>query len=61
MILFTVAVSECRQELLAAGFKELNESDHWDLKPCDKVWTNEHLGKSLLYIDCSKVFRAISL
>ncbi len=36
-ILLSTAVSECRQELLAAGFKELNESDHWDLKPCDKV------------------------
>ena len=34
--LFSV-VNECRKVLTLAGFKELKERDHWDVKPSDKV------------------------
>lgn len=32
------AISECRKRLLAAGFKELKESDHWSIRPLDKFF-----------------------
>jgi aspartyl aminopeptidase len=39
-IFMYVAVHESKQCLLAAGFKELKESDHWTIKPSDKVVYN---------------------
>ena len=34
---FISVVNECRKVLTLAGFKELKERDHWDIKPNDKV------------------------
>ena len=36
--LFVSVVNECRKVLTSAGFKELKERDHWDVKPSNKVW-----------------------
>ena len=43
LICFVSVVNECRKELSAAGFKELKEKEHWDIKPSDKV-RNESWG-----------------
>lgn len=32
------AINECRTRLLAAGFKELKETDHWSVRPLDKFF-----------------------
>ena len=40
---FVSVVNECRKVLSAAGFKELKEKEHWDIKPSDKV-RNESWG-----------------
>ena len=37
LICFVLVVNECRKVLLAAGFKQLEEKEHWDIKPSDKV------------------------
>ena len=36
-MLFASVVNECRKVLTSAGFKELKEREHWDVKPTDKV------------------------
>ena len=37
LICFVSVVNECRKVLSAAGFKQLKEKEHWDMKPSDKV------------------------
>ena len=37
-VVFTyTAVDEVKKLLVAAGYKELKEIDHWNIKPLDKV------------------------
>ena len=37
-VVFTyTAVDEVKKLLVAAGYKELKEIDHWNIKPSDKV------------------------
>ena len=43
LICFVSVVNKCRKVLSAAGFKELKEKEHWDIKPSDKV-RNESWG-----------------
>ena len=43
LICFVSVVNECRKVLSAAGFKELKEKEHWDIRPSDKV-RNESWG-----------------
>ena len=37
LICFVSVVNKCRKVLSAAGFKQLKEKEHWDIKPSDKV------------------------
>ena len=43
LICFVSVVNKCRKVLSAAGFKELKEKEHWDIKSSDKV-RNESWG-----------------
>ena len=43
LICFVSVVNKCRKVLSAAGFKELKEKEHWDIKPSYKV-RNESWG-----------------
>jgi len=33
-----LVVHECRKKLVAAGFQELRESDHWNIEPRNKYF-----------------------
>lgn len=33
-----IVVHECRKKLVAAGFCELSESDHWNIQPMNKYF-----------------------
>ena len=44
LALVVSVVNECRKVLISAGFKELKERDHWDVKPSDKV-TDSKISK----------------
>ena len=47
------AVNESRQRLLSAGFKELNEADHWSIQPLDKVLSSFQSYVGILLVDAS--------
>ncbi|ELU07857.1 hypothetical protein CAPTEDRAFT_158105 [Capitella teleta] len=43
------AVEESRQRLLAAGFKELREQDHWNIQPLDKFFVTRNQSSLLAF------------
>ena len=42
LFFFLSAVHEVKAKLQAAGFRELKETDHWNVKPKDKVYTRKY-------------------
>ena len=38
VLVFVIVVEESKKRLVAAGFQELREADHWNIKPQSKVF-----------------------